>query len=228
MNTKKKLKKKDFTSHIITGHTVPPKLKENIRDIMLYDIPGSWDAEQITEAIYKYLGSLLKATLKKQGKYYCVRAQVVLRTRILADFELQRWQIPLGGIKVRWFPGDWTLSMRKERQFHQAVINNLTDDVTEEDLVASGNFLMLHQAQSFKIIKNSKDKKKSKGTSLSEKKDKKKQNKHTSSKQDSVVDILVKALAQLTGGKKSLSQEKEKIRSVVVVGQSDGYRRDLV
>ncbi|RIA81494.1 hypothetical protein C1645_836910, partial [Glomus cerebriforme] len=78
---KKKLKKKEFTPYIITGHTVLPKLKDNIRDIMLYDIPGSWDAEQITEAINKNLGSLIKATLRKQGKYYSVKATVVLRTK---------------------------------------------------------------------------------------------------------------------------------------------------
>ncbi|RIA81360.1 hypothetical protein C1645_865029 [Glomus cerebriforme] len=66
-STKKKSKNKSFTPHIITGHTVLPKLNPNIHDIMLYDIPGNWDAEQITEAINKHLGSLLKATLKKQG-----------------------------------------------------------------------------------------------------------------------------------------------------------------
>ncbi|RIA79886.1 hypothetical protein C1645_839711 [Glomus cerebriforme] len=106
----KKLKKKDFTSHIITGHTVLPKLKENIHDIILYDIPGNWNAEKVTEEINKNLGSLLKATLMKQGKYYCVQAQVVLRTRILAELEAQRWQVILGGQMVRWFPGDWILS----------------------------------------------------------------------------------------------------------------------
>ncbi|RIA89657.1 hypothetical protein C1645_850633 [Glomus cerebriforme] len=146
---KKKHKKSNFMPYIITGYTVPPKLKDNIHDIMLYDIPGNWDAEQITEAINKSLGSLIKVTLKKQGKYYSVRASVVLRTRRIEDLEeYQTWQTMLG--------------LRQEKL---------------------------------------------KDTSLSKNKSSKKWG---GSKQDSVADILAKALAKIMAGKKSLSQEKEK------------------
>ncbi|RIA91623.1 hypothetical protein C1645_821774 [Glomus cerebriforme] len=54
-------KNKELTPNIITGYTILPKLKNNVRDVMLYDIPGNWDAEKITEEINKHLGSLIKA-----------------------------------------------------------------------------------------------------------------------------------------------------------------------
>ncbi|RIA83470.1 hypothetical protein C1645_833772 [Glomus cerebriforme] len=158
-SNKKRPKKKEFMLHIITGHKVPPKLKENICDIMLYNIPDNWDAEQIME--------------------------------------------DSSSIMVRWFSGDWTLSMRKERQFHQAVINNLVDDVTEENLMMSGNFFILNQAQSFKIVKNTKGKKKIRNKKSNKKREE-------SIKQDSVADILAKALAKLMAGQKKSKSRKEK------------------
>ncbi|RIA90106.1 hypothetical protein C1645_738101 [Glomus cerebriforme] len=158
---KKKLKKKEFTPYIITGYTVPPNLKDNIRDIMLYDIPGDWDAEQITEAINQHLGSLIKATLRKQGKYYSVRATVVLRTKKIELLEVhQLWQTALGSTIVRWFPGDWTLKMRKERLHHQAVIRNLPDDLTELKIYMEVDATIHNHFKLIKIVKDNKGKKK--------------------------------------------------------------------
>ncbi|RIA84292.1 hypothetical protein C1645_832477 [Glomus cerebriforme] len=70
-----KKKNKELTPHIVTGFTVPPKLKNNVRDVMLYDIPGNWDAEKITEKINKHLRSLLKVSVIAKGKYRCSLAQ---------------------------------------------------------------------------------------------------------------------------------------------------------
>ncbi|RIA96144.1 hypothetical protein C1645_755832 [Glomus cerebriforme] len=155
---KKKLKKKEFTPYIITGHTVPPKLKTNIRDIMLYDIPGSWDAEQITEAINKSLGSLIKATLRKQGKYYSVKATT-----------------------------HDNYKQRQENKKKAGGKNNKKSDSNKKD---SG-------------------KKKLKDTSSLSKKNSGK--KRGGSKQDSVVDILAKALAKImVGHEKSESRKGKK------------------
>ncbi|RIA81801.1 hypothetical protein C1645_863992 [Glomus cerebriforme] len=158
---KKKHKKTNFMPHIITGHTVLPKLKENIRDIMLYDVPGNWDAEQITEAINKTLGSLIKATLRKQGKYYSVKALVVLRMKRIEDLKIyQTWQTILGDTIIRWFSGDWTLEMRKERLHHQAIIKNLADDLTEKSVYKKVDNSIHHNFKSIKIVKDNKGKKK--------------------------------------------------------------------
>ncbi|RIA94192.1 hypothetical protein C1645_818372 [Glomus cerebriforme] len=158
---KKKQKKQDFTSYIITGHTVPPKLKDNIRDIILYDIPGNWDAKKITEAINKHLGLLIKATLRKQGKYYSVRASVVLRTKRIEELKIyQMWQTTLEGTIVSWFLGNWTLGMRKERLNYQAVIKNLADDLTEEKFFKEADISINNCFKSIKIVKDNKGKRK--------------------------------------------------------------------
>ncbi|RIA88808.1 hypothetical protein C1645_825792, partial [Glomus cerebriforme] len=101
--------KKEHQPHIIIGFTILPKLQQNVRDVILYDIPGKWDAEKITEEINKHLGSLVKATLSKQGKYTCVRATIVLRMTVLTIFEEGQWQILLGNTLIRWFLADWSL-----------------------------------------------------------------------------------------------------------------------
>ncbi|RIA84617.1 hypothetical protein C1645_832010 [Glomus cerebriforme] len=77
-STKKKIKEKTFTPHIITGYMVSPKLEQNMHIIMLYDVPDNWNAEEITGAINKDLGSLLKATISKKEKYQYIRATIVL------------------------------------------------------------------------------------------------------------------------------------------------------
>ncbi|RIA81741.1 hypothetical protein C1645_881439 [Glomus cerebriforme] len=66
-----KKKNKELTSHIVTGYTISPTLKNNVCDVMLYDIPGHWDAEKITEEINKHLGSIIKASVTVKGKYKC-------------------------------------------------------------------------------------------------------------------------------------------------------------
>ncbi|RIA81759.1 hypothetical protein C1645_836463, partial [Glomus cerebriforme] len=202
---KKKLKKKEFMPYIITGHTVPPKLKNNIRDIMLYDVPGDWDAEKIMEAINKHLGSLIKATLRKQDKYYT-----------------------LGSMIVRWFPGDWTLEMRKERLHHQAVIRNLPDDLTELKIYMEVDATINNPFKSIKIVKDNKEKREKAGGKYNKKNDSKKKgsdkkkSKDTSSsknksnkkkegrKQDSIADILAKALAKILAGQEKSGSRKGK------------------
>ncbi|RIA98082.1 hypothetical protein C1645_813328 [Glomus cerebriforme] len=179
-STKKKHKKKEFTPYIITGHTVPPKLKANICKIMLYDVPGDWDAEQIIEAINKDLGSLLKATLRKQDKYYSVRASIVLRTKRLEELEVhQTWQTVIGINRSKLLK---TPKQRKEKKSNSQGNNNRKSNSNK---------------------KNS-DKKKSKDTSSSKKNSNKKRG---GIKQDSVADILAKALAKIIAG-----QEKSKSR----------------
>ncbi|RIA88713.1 hypothetical protein C1645_825942 [Glomus cerebriforme] len=182
----------------------------------------------------------------------------------------KRKTLALGDTIVRWFPGDWTLGMRKERFHYQAVIHNIADDLTEKDLFLDENNTRLNQAKSYKIVKDTKGnrkiigffekqadvikacqasitfknveykwvrdnykqekhkagskykrntdlkkdldkKKKSKSTSSSNKKDKKSnKNKRGGSQQDSVVDILVKALTKITAGQEKSKSRKEK------------------
>ncbi|RIA87833.1 hypothetical protein C1645_739811 [Glomus cerebriforme] len=148
-----KKKNKELISHIITGYTIPPILKNNVRDVMLYDIPENWDAEMITEAINKHLGSLIKASVTAKGKYRCIRATICLRTSYLEKFNKLFWQIQLGDIPVRWFPGDWSLAQRQQRLSQQATIKDLPLTCKELDIFNNQEFKETFNWEAIKLMK---------------------------------------------------------------------------
>ena len=62
----------------------------------------------------------------------------------------------MGGIPVRWFPTSWGLSKRKQHEKFQAVVYNLSDDMTDTSLFPNGclhQFLLDSDIKSFKIVK---------------------------------------------------------------------------
>ncbi|RIA97000.1 hypothetical protein C1645_856027 [Glomus cerebriforme] len=126
-----KKKNKELTPHIVTGYTIPPNLKQNVRDIMLYDIPGSWDAEKIMEEINKHLGSLIKASVTAKGKYRC-------------------------DILVRWFPGDWSLAQRQQRLSQQAIIKDVPSTCKELDIFHNQEFKETFNWEAIKLVKTPK------------------------------------------------------------------------
>ncbi|RIA94427.1 hypothetical protein C1645_818050 [Glomus cerebriforme] len=126
-NLPNKKKNKELTPHIVTGYTIPPTLKKNVRDVMLYDIPGSWDAEKITEEINKHLGFLIKASVTAKGKYRCVR-----------------------------FPGDWSLAQRQQQLSQQAVIKDLPSICKELDIFNNQEFKESFNWEAIKLVKTPK------------------------------------------------------------------------
>ncbi|PKY60900.1 hypothetical protein RhiirA4_485170 [Rhizophagus irregularis] len=69
-----------------------PEFKENIHEITVYDIPFRWTQLDILNH------------LKTWGQ------------------NSRAWTAPLGDIPVRWFPANWDLKQRKERERFQAVL----------------------------------------------------------------------------------------------------------
>ncbi|RIA96190.1 hypothetical protein C1645_815778 [Glomus cerebriforme] len=96
---------------------------------MLYDIPGNWDAEKITEEINKNLGFLIKASVTAKGKYRC-------------------------NIPIRWFSGDWFLVQQQQQLAQQAVIKNLPSTCNELDIFKE--FKETFNWEAIKLVKTSK------------------------------------------------------------------------
>ena len=40
------------------------------------------------------------------------------------------WTAPLGGLPIRWYPANWNLQQRKERERFQAVVKDIPGTVT--------------------------------------------------------------------------------------------------
>ncbi|GBC08617.1 hypothetical protein RclHR1_08260004 [Rhizophagus clarus] len=75
---------------------------------------------------------------------------------LLANLGRWDWTVNLGGIPVRWFPTSWGLSKRKQHEKFQAVVYNLSDDMTDTSLFPNGclhQFLLDSDIKSFKIVK---------------------------------------------------------------------------
>ncbi|EXX50407.1 hypothetical protein RirG_271080 [Rhizophagus irregularis DAOM 197198w] len=99
------------TTHILTGYKESDDEREQVRDIIVYDIPYTWDVEKILGELTLW-GKTLKLSLKWQHKYQTLRVKIVLNSFTLPQFN-KFWTIDLGGIPVRWFPASWTLRKRK-------------------------------------------------------------------------------------------------------------------
>jgi hypothetical protein len=66
------------------------------------------------------------------------------------------WCTLLGEVLVRWFPSEWNLKERKERERFQAVLQNLPEDLTLDKLIRNGQpteFLNSLGFKSFKLVK---------------------------------------------------------------------------
>ncbi|PKC65556.1 hypothetical protein RhiirA1_460878 [Rhizophagus irregularis] len=89
-NSQKDKKSSDTeVTQILTGYEAVGDEQERIRDIIVYDIPYTWNLQKILAEL-KFWGTLLNVPLNGN--------------------------INLGGIPVRWFPASWTLRERKQRE----------------------------------------------------------------------------------------------------------------
>ncbi|CAB4417208.1 unnamed protein product [Rhizophagus irregularis] len=94
-------------TQILTGYEAVGDEQERIRDIIVYDIPYTWDLQKIIAEL-KLWGNAIKCSVKRQHKYQTLRVKIALSSFALPQFN-KYWTTDLGGIPVRWFPASWTL-----------------------------------------------------------------------------------------------------------------------
>ena len=140
------------STKIVTGFQPPPEIAGNAHEVFLYDILGDWDEGKFTEEINKYMGSLLTATLKKQGKYLSAKATIVMRRSYMQALDNGEWMTTMNGRGYRWFPGSWTLQQRRKRDHFQLVIEDLPEEMTETYMIQDQKFCDNFKVKSFKII----------------------------------------------------------------------------
>ncbi|CAB4437128.1 unnamed protein product [Rhizophagus irregularis] len=148
-------------TQILTGFKETDELREQVRDIIVYDIPYTWDVEKILGELTLW-GNTIKLSVKRQHKYQTLRVKIVLNSFTLPQFD-KFWTTDLGGIPVRWFPASWNLRERKQREKFQAVIHDIPEEMTMATLWNDRKptaFLTSCGASAFKIIQTSKGKRK--------------------------------------------------------------------
>ncbi|GBC11997.2 hypothetical protein GLOIN_2v1871772 [Rhizophagus irregularis DAOM 181602=DAOM 197198] len=148
-------------TQILTGYEAVGEEQERIRDIIVYDIPYTWNLQKIIAEL-KFWGNAIKCSVKRQHKYQTLRVKIALSSFALPQFN-KYWTTDLGGIPVRWFPASWTLRERKQREKFQAVIHDIPEDMTMVTLwmdCKPCEFLMKCGASSFKVIQTSKRRRK--------------------------------------------------------------------
>ena len=67
---------------------------------------------------------------KVQRKYQTLQIKINLHDTPLQAFLHGDWLVALGGLPVRWYPGNFTLKERKNREKFVSVINNIPDTMT--------------------------------------------------------------------------------------------------
>ncbi|CAB4436083.1 unnamed protein product [Rhizophagus irregularis] len=70
--------------------------REQVRDIIVYDIPYTWDVEKILGELTLW-GHTIKLSVKRQHKYQTLRVKIVLNSFTLPQFN-KFWMTDLGGI----------------------------------------------------------------------------------------------------------------------------------
>lgn len=142
-------------STIMTGYE--PVLKDNVREIVVYDIPSKWTQLEILNYL-KAWGNVLAMKLKTQKKYVTVTVSIDLNDTAMGQWNNGVWTAPLGGLPVRWFPAAWDLKQRKEREKFQAVIFDTPKSLTTGFLYPADNpaqsLLSAIGCKAFKLIQD--------------------------------------------------------------------------
>jgi len=154
IRSKKKYRPGPRVSKVLTGYQGVDKNK--IKDIIVYDIPSTWTEEQLLLQL-KAWGNVIQFSTKVQRKYQTLRVKVELAENPLQAFLRHDWMVSLGGIPVRWYPGNFTLKERKQRERFVSVINDIPESMTTEALYhfAPHQFLTIAEVKGFKVIKTS-------------------------------------------------------------------------
>lgn len=85
-------------SIIMTGYK--PILKDNVREIVVYDIPSKWTQLEILNYL-KAWGNILAMKFKTQKKYVTVTISIDLNDAALSQWNEGVWTVPLEGLPIR-------------------------------------------------------------------------------------------------------------------------------
>ncbi|PKB95405.1 hypothetical protein RhiirA5_436781 [Rhizophagus irregularis] len=89
---------KEFTvpeaTQILTGYKEADDQRKQVRDIIVYDIPYTWDVEKILGELTLW-GHTIKLSVKQQHKYQTLRVKIVLNSFTLPQFT-KFWTTNLG------------------------------------------------------------------------------------------------------------------------------------
>jgi hypothetical protein len=102
MRKKKKSSKKNKTQHqevlrVMTEHK--PTSYQKVHEIMVYDIPSTWQPEKIMNEL-TFWGKMLSISIKTQKKYHSLCVRIELNSFKAAAFNRKNWTTDLGGIPV--------------------------------------------------------------------------------------------------------------------------------
>ncbi|PKC57904.1 hypothetical protein RhiirA1_401046 [Rhizophagus irregularis] len=83
-------------TQILTGYKEADDQREQVKDIIVYDILYTWDVEKILGELTLW-GHTIKLSVKWQYKYQTLRVKIVLNSFTLSQFN-KFWTTDLGGI----------------------------------------------------------------------------------------------------------------------------------
>ena len=112
---------------VMTGYD--PVLKDNVREITLYDIPSTWAQLELLQHLKKW-GHVIAFKTKRQKKYFTVTVSIDFNEWAMNLWNQGVWTAPLGGLPIRWYPANWNPQQRKERERFQAVVKDIPGTVT--------------------------------------------------------------------------------------------------
>ncbi len=110
--------------------------------------------EKIVDVLQKVIGKINKMTIKKQYKYATAKININLFKSKEKQFEEGRWSTYIKGEQIfsRWFPAEWNLKQRQERDRFQGIrdleVKN-EDDIMESIFKVSKKYAALN----YKAIK---------------------------------------------------------------------------
>ena len=151
---KKNKPEEQRVDHIITGYQPEGSDLLRTKDLLIYDIPVLWDLHHLLQQFSAW-GRLVSLKRKCQRKYQTVRIKIALTDAYYNYYHAGQWTVLLSGHFVRWFPAEWTLPERKQRERFQAVIRDLPADFTMDTLITNRQptqFLQDAGFKSFKLI----------------------------------------------------------------------------
>ena len=123
-----------FSSAIITGYAPTEVETGNVKEVIVYDVPASWDDVKLAQAFNAW-GKPISIFKKRQRKFQTVRVKIVLSDYYYNLYQTGIWSLFLGDILVRWFPIEWSLKDRQERERFQVAIKDLPEDLTYDSLI---------------------------------------------------------------------------------------------
>ncbi|CAB4422512.1 unnamed protein product [Rhizophagus irregularis] len=88
---------------VMTGYD--PVLKDNVREITLYDIPSTWAQLKLLQHLEKW-GHVIAFKTKRQKKYFTVTVSIDFNEWAMSLWNQGIWTAPLGGLPIRWYPAN--------------------------------------------------------------------------------------------------------------------------